>query len=112
MSFFDASPSLNYGTNVASVSAKHQMINNLELLQHLLKRGFLTEAEYEARRRQLVDQLTNTTFSSNSYCVPNQSELLPAYLAEPRALSPENDITLNNFSDILGTRIIVFVHLD
>jgi uncharacterized CHY-type Zn-finger protein len=77
------------------------MINNLELLQHLLKRGFLTEAEYEARRRQLVDQLTNTTFSSNSYCVPNQSELLPAYLAEPRALSPENDITLNNFSDIL-----------
>jgi hypothetical protein len=88
----------------------HQIISNLELLQHLLKRGFLTEAEYEERRRQLVDQLTNTTFCTNSFQIPVPSELLPTCVLESATLSPQNEIAPNSpFINVQGTsNFIVF----
>lgn len=79
-------------------------MSNLELLQHLLKRGFLTDAEYEERRRQLVDQLTNTTLSTNSLPISAPSELLPTCFLESSALSPQNENALiSPFINIQGT---------
>ena len=41
-------------------------MDKLETLKDLYEKGFISHSEYETRKTQIIDQLTNTKVNSNS----------------------------------------------
>lgn len=79
-----------FTSSLGSVSSEHPSMEQLRSLKAIYDAAFITRKEYEERKKQLIDKLTNTT-SLN----PNDANSLPSSVTSFNEEHPGNLVDMN-----------------
>jgi hypothetical protein len=83
-------PSTPFNSSLPPSSAEHPSMEQLRSLKAIYDAAFITRKEYEERKKQLIDKLTNTT-SLN----PNDANTLPSSVTAFNENQPGNLVDVN-----------------